>query len=143
MPPITVDPWRSLNHVETDVRHFLDDIGNGFTSSLNFDSINVPHTDVFEDDANLYITAELPGMLKGDVKISVSDHTLTIQGRSFSEFVREFGIPEACKEDQVQANFYDGLLEITIPKEKSEKLKDRVKEIPISSGKKALVMGKI
>jgi HSP20 family protein len=75
------------------------------------------------------------GISKGDVKVSVSDRILTIQGRSFSEFVRKFGIPEACKEDRVKASFQDGLLEITIPKEKSEKLKKKVKEIPISSGK--------
>jgi HSP20 family molecular chaperone IbpA len=62
MPLISIDPWRSLNRVETDMRHLLADFGNGFTSSLNFDSMNVPRADIFEDDGNLYITAELPGI---------------------------------------------------------------------------------
>ena len=155
MSLMLLDPVRSLDRIETDMRRFLNSFGNGFTSTLNFEGMYVPRADIFEDDANLYIIAELPGMGKGDVKVSVADHKLTIQGkkerkeekteknfhqieRSFGEFVREFSIPEACKEDRVQANFDNGVLEITIPKEGSEKLKEKVKEIPISSGKKPL-----
>ncbi|MFI5264454.1 MAG: Hsp20/alpha crystallin family protein [Candidatus Kapaibacterium sp.] len=156
MSLITFDPIRSLDRIETDMRRFLGNFNNGFASTLNFDGMYVPRADIFEDEDNMYIIAELPGMSKGDVKVSVADHTLTIKGRkerkeekkdknfhqierSFGEFVREFGLPEASKEDRVQANFENGLLEITIPKEKAEKLKEKVKEIPISSGKKALV----
>ena len=156
MSLMTVDPWRSIDRVETDMKRFLNNFGNGFSSALSFDGMYVPRADIFEDNENLYITAELPGMVKGDVKVSVADHTLTIQGkkerreekkdknfhqieRSFGEFVREFSLPEACKEEKVQANFQDGLLEITVPKEKSEKFKEKVKEIPINSGKRTLV----
>jgi HSP20 family protein len=157
MSLITFDPWRSMDRVETDMKRFLNGFGNGFSSTLNFDGMYTPRADIFEDNENFYITAELPGMVKSDVKVSVADHTLTIQGkkerreekkdknfhqieRSFGEFVREFGLPEVCKEDKVQANFQDGLLEITIPKEKTEKLKEKVKEIPINTGKKAFVV---
>ena len=156
MSLITVDPWRSIDRVETDMRRFLNNFGNGFSSALSFDGMYVPRADIFEDDTNMYIIAELPGMAKNDVKVSLNDHTLTIQGtkerreekkdknfhqieRTFGEFVREFAIPEACKEDKVQANFDNGLLEITIPKEKTEKLKEKMKEIPINSGKRNLV----
>ena len=156
MSLITVDPWRSLTSVETDMKRFLNGFGSGFSSAFNFDGMYVPRADIFEDDDNLYITAELPGMAKNDVKVSVADHTLTVQGkkerreekkdknfhqieRSFGEFVREFSLPESCKEENVQANFQDGLLEITVPKIKSEKLKVKAKEIPINSGKKSLV----
>jgi len=155
MSLISFDPMRSLDRIETDMRRFLNNFNNGFSSALNFDGMYVPRADIFEDEENLYIIAELPGMTKGDVKVSVADHTLTIKGkkerkeekneknfhqieRSFGEFVREFGIPEACKEDRVMANFDNGLLEITIPKEKAAKPKDKVKEIPISAGKKTL-----
>ncbi|MDP4219188.1 MAG: Hsp20/alpha crystallin family protein [Bacteroidota bacterium] len=156
MSLITFDPWRSLDRVETDMRRFLGNLGTAFPSTMSFDGMYVPRADVFEDEGNLYITAELPGMSKNDVKVTLADHTLTIQGkkerkeekkgknfhqieRSFGEFVREFGIPETCKEDQVHAEFENGILEISIPKIKSEKLKEKVKEIPIASGKKSLV----
>jgi len=153
MSLITFDPIRSLDRIETDMKRFLGNINNGFASTLNFDGMYVPRADIFEDNENMYIIAELPGMSKGDVKVSVADHTLTIKGkkerkeekkeknfhqieRSFGEFVRQFGIPGNCKEERVQANLDNGLLEITIPKERSEKIKERVKEIPIGSSKK-------
>lgn len=153
MSLITFDPWRSLDRVETDMQRLFGNFGKGVPSILSYNGMYTPRADIFEDDDNLYITTELPGMAKNDVKVSVVDHTLTIQGkkerkeekkeknfhqieRSFGEFVREFGLPEACKEDKVQANFENGLLEITIPKEKSGKMNGKMKEIPISSGKK-------
>src|ERR1041384_7426598 len=109
MSLITFDPWRSLDRVETDMRRLFGNFGNNFPSTLSFDGMYVPRADIFEDDDNLYITAELPGMEKNEVKVSVADHTLTIHGkkerkeekkeknfhqieRSFGVFVREFGI---------------------------------------------------
>ena len=110
-------------------------------------SAYVPRVDISEDTNNIYVHAELPGMSKDDVKVTVADDILTIRGekkheektedknyfrieRRFGEFARQFTLPDNVKGDEVHANFNNGVLEITIPK--SEPVKPTEREVPIS-----------
>ena len=86
------------------------------------------------DATGLTIHAELPGMEKGDVKITITDgNVLTIRGekkreekhdeknfmrveRSFGSFARSFTLPDGMRTDSVNASFENGVLTITIPK---------------------------
>ena len=105
-----------------------------------------PRVDLSEDKENLYLVAELPGMTESDVKVTVTDGVLSIRGekkrkeehesrnyyrieRSHGEFVRQFNLPENLKEEEITAEFADGLLEIRIPK--AEPVKPNEREIKI------------
>jgi HSP20 family protein len=125
---------------------FFNDFNREFEGAFANTSSFVPRVNISGDEQNIYIHAELPGMSKDDVKITVTDGTLSIRGekkreaktegkqyfrieRSYGEFVRQFNLPENINEEAMTASFVDGVLEVTIPKTEPEKPKERV--IPI------------
>lgn len=92
-----------------------------------------PAVDIKETDQAFTVEAELPGMSKDDVKVTVHDGVLTIKGerkqeeetedkkvhrieRFYGSFMRRFTLPENVDENSVRANFKDGLLTLTINK---------------------------
>lgn len=92
-----------------------------------------PAVDIKETDDAFTIEAELPGMDKKDVKVSVHDGVLSIEGerkheeeskdkklhrieRFYGSFVRRFTLPENVAEDSVKASFKDGLLTLSLHK---------------------------
>ena len=92
-----------------------------------------PAVDIKETPEAFMVEAELPGMSKDDVKVTVHDGVLTIQGerkseeetkdkklhrieRFYGSFMRRFTLPDNVDENSVTANFKDGLLTLTIQK---------------------------
>ena len=144
-------PRRELDTFGRTMRRFFDDFDNNFlniTPLMNRGNF-MPFVDINEDRENLYFIVELPGLAKDDVKLTIAEGTLTIRGekkreqehqdrnfyrmeRSYGEFVRQFTLPEGVKEEDVEADFKDGILEIIVPKKEPSKPKER--EIPIQSG---------
>lgn len=150
MSLVKYDPWRSLEKAESEMRHFFDNFKNGFSLSTSFDNnMYMPRVDTSEDDKNFYITAELPGMTKDDVKVTLIDNVLTVKGkkerkeekkeknfhrieRSFGEFIRQMELPPGLyKKEQITANIKNGLLEVSVPKDGSSKASLPEQEIPI------------
>lgn len=96
--------------------------------------------DVTEDDNNVYVHAELPGIAKDDVAVSISEEKiLTIKAtkrrlyddgvrilrgeRAFGEYTRNITIEQDIKTDSIAATFRDGVLTITLPKPESARPK--------------------
>lgn len=92
-----------------------------------------PRVDVLAKDGELVIRAELPGVDKKDIKLSVVDGDLVIEGERKSEkevreqdyyrmermsgsFYRRLALPDGAKLEQIDANYRDGVLEISLPK---------------------------
>lgn len=92
-----------------------------------------PRVDILETETAYQVTAELPGVKKEDVEITVENNLLTLKGerkfekdvnkeqyhrieRTYGSFLRSFTLPNRVVHDQVQAKFENGLLLITIPK---------------------------
>ena len=103
-----------------------------------------PTVDVFEDKENLKIVMELPGVTPEDVKISIENQVLTIQGekkqvaeesserwhryeRSYGSFERMFTLPSTVDAERIQAKVEHGLLTVTLPK--AERARPRQIEI--------------
>lgn len=99
-----------------------------------------PSVDVYEENEEVVVKAELPGMKKEDVHISVSEKMITISGekkqeekvekkdfhqveRRYGSFCRKLPLPENVKVEDAKASFNDGLLEIRLPKTKPAKQK--------------------
>ena len=99
-----------------------------------------PAVDICDDKEAVKITAELPGMKREEVKISVDDGALTIKGerrftdetkkdnyhcieRSYGTFYRSFSLPPTVDADKIKATMKDGVLEILIPKKEEAKPK--------------------
>jgi HSP20 family protein len=92
----------------------------------------MPRIDVVDRETEVLVRAEIPGMRKEDVEVTLSGDLLTIKGETRTEkeekgafyraeirrgsFSRSLQLPEAVIGDKAVAHFADGLLEITIPK---------------------------
>ncbi len=99
-----------------------------------------PRLDVSETENGLEIVADLPGLEKKDIQVSLEDNLLTIKGEKKEEkeskdkkyhtierrsgsFYRAVRLPLEVKKDKVEATFKDGVLTLRLPKSKEEKRK--------------------
>lgn len=103
-------------------------------TALQTQSAWSPAVDIREDEKELTILAELPGMKLDDVEITCDNGILTIRGeksetrkegderryhlveRSYGAFTRSFQLPQGVDESKIEAAFDDGLLTVRIPK---------------------------
>ncbi len=93
----------------------------------------VPRADLIDREAEVVIRAELPGVAKEDLDVSLAEDTVTIRAKSRyeakeekgeyqrrelsrGEFQRVFRLPAAVKGDEAKASFKDGVLELVLPK---------------------------
>jgi len=116
-------------------RDFFDRFFGDFTlPSLMFEEAEwTPAFDVSETDGELIVKAEVPGMDKKDINITVSDGMLTIKGEKkheekeenehyhrvethYGKFSRTMRLPTEVQADKVDATYKDGVLNITLPK---------------------------
>ena len=93
-----------------------------------------PAVDIYETDAELTLTVELPGIAPKNVEVSAVDGILTIQGeraderkegedgqyslleRNYGSFMRRFQLPQGVDSEKVLADFEHGVLQVHIPK---------------------------
>ena len=107
----------------------------------------LPNLDIKQSDKEIVITADIPGMDKKDVTVSVSDNLLTIQGerkgetrseengyvcveRSFGSFERRLQLPDDAESEKITAEYKNGVLGLHIPRREPQK--SEVKQISIS-----------
>jgi len=100
----------------------------------------LPPVDIHEDSNNIYLKAELPGIKKEELNISVEGDTLTIKGekkhesevkeeqfhimeRTYGSFSRSFSLPANVDASKVRADYKDGVLNLTLPKKEESKPK--------------------
>jgi HSP20 family protein len=99
-----------------------------------------PIVDIEEDNDTIVVHAELPGMKKDEIKVSVHGNTLSISGerkheaetkdktfhrveRSYGNFVRTISLPTDVDANKIRASYKDGVLAVSLPKPESTKPK--------------------
>jgi HSP20 family protein len=107
----------------------------------------VPLVDVVETESEFLLLAELPGVRKSDVKLSIQSGVLTLSGhreqpeqgkgerhhrteRSYGRFARSFAVPDLVDEQKLSAEFKDGILTVHLPK--AEKAKPRSVDVKVT-----------
>lgn len=142
---------RDTDLINETFRNFFDAPFKAFFDSPFFSTRGevynyTPRTRITEDKDNFYITMEMPGIPKDDVKISLENNTLNISGVKkqqtksedtnlimneiyYGEFCRSFNLSDDIKKDAIEAEFKDGVLHITLPK--VEEAKPVIKEIKV------------
>jgi HSP20 family protein len=110
-------------------------------------ALEAPALDVFGNKDDLIVKAEIPGLSKEDIDITIEGNTLTIKGqkkkeeeikdedyyrceRTFGAFSRSIDLPTEVKADKVNASFKDGVLEIRLPK--TEEAKKNVVKVKVA-----------
>ncbi len=146
MSIIKVDPFRNFDSMFRRMNDVFEDIQKG---GIRFEVGDFsPRVDITDDAANVVIHAELPGIPKENVRITINEqNVLSIRGekhreeksedknyvrveRSYGSFARSFVLPDNLATNNVQAAFDNGVLTITIPKREPEK--PREQEISIN-----------
>ena len=140
--------WRPLGEVDSFRRQMDRMFDNFFGSETDVGESSLtwyPSVDIKETKDDFVLMAEVPGMAKDDIKINISENTLTIKGekkeekkeddhnyhrveRRYGTFQRSFTLPIQVQGNKVKAAYKDGVLTITLPKKEEVK----PKEIPIT-----------
>jgi HSP20 family protein len=138
-----------FDDAENRMNRFIDRVFNQPFGTLTLpETIGwIPAMDVSENEKELTLSAELPGMDQKDVDVSVEDGVLTIKGekleerkededkksylveRSYGTFHRSFALPPNVNGDKVTAEFDKGVLKVHLPKDAGAKPKGRKVEI--------------
>lgn len=135
------DPFREMRSLQDRMsRLFESTLGRpSHTEDLLTDGW-FPAVDIHEDGNNIYLKAEIPGVRKEDLNISLDNNILTIKGekkqesegkeenyhrmeRYYGSFSRSFTLPATVDSVKVAANCKDGILTLTLPKKEEAKPK--------------------
>jgi len=148
-------PWRALREMEEEIdRAFEEAFGRRAWPTVWRRWRPVietrgwaPAVDMFDKEDKLVVRAELPGVKKEDIDVSIVGDTLTIRGerkveeevkdedyycceRAYGSFYRAISLPTDVETSKVEARYKDGVLEVTLPKAKEakpEKIEVKVK----------------
>ena len=143
MAIVRVNPFRAMDMMTRDMnRSFNTFEGSSQCVSANF----TPRIDISEDENKIYMSAEVPGIAKENVNLTINDeNVLIIKGekkssykiddkekeascvrteRSYGTFSRSFVLPDNIDTESIKANYKDGVLDISIDKKEPEKPKE-------------------
>lgn len=140
MAIVRFDPFRGFESLARRMNEFLDEFEKGFSISTAEFS---PRVDISEDEKNIYVSVEVPGASKDDIKVIInSENLLVIKGekkrefkteekernyirveRSYGSFQRSFMLPDNVNKDNIKAKFENGILNITLEKLEPEQPK--------------------
>ena len=132
------DPFRDLNSLNERMGSFLARNWDGPLSTTSWN----PSVDIFENDNEIVVKAELPGMNAKDIEVKLENNVLFLKGerrfekeakeenyhrveREYGNFSRAFSLPTVVDGDKVAAEYKDGVLKIVLPK------KEKIKPKPI------------
>lgn len=144
------NPHREMHRLQHRIdRMFEDFFSTPFSSERFFlepilNEGYTPLCDCDETDTHYLLNFDLPGVKKADVKIDFKDNQLSVSGerkgesksgqgreRFYGSFYRSFTLPSNINADKIEANFENGVLQISIPKTEISS----GKQIPIKEGK--------
>ena len=149
------DMTNRMNSLQREFNQFFDNVAGNWRSSPivleseKFFNRFVPSINVRENDKEITVTAELPGLEEKDIHVTHSDKELILEGEkkienrdekdtahiiesSYGSFRRIIGLPSTIDLTKIDAKFKNGILTITMPK--SDKAKEDVKKIEVKSG---------
>lgn len=141
--PNTKDFFRD-SLIPSNMMSLIDDIFNDSAATFERNVFFTPRADVLEKADRYEIRLALPGMKKEDINIEVEKNTLKVNGEKsqqkteegekfhrtenyYGKFSRVFNLPEHASKDAIEAEFENGMLNITVPKLEVKEARNIVK----------------
>ncbi|HNS33492.1 MAG TPA: Hsp20/alpha crystallin family protein [bacterium] len=134
------NPFRELVDVRDDFDRIVDRI---FKPEVDFweGHTKAPLVDIYEENDSVIVKAEIPGMKKEEIEVSITDDAITLSGKKKDvkevkkeniyrkeiregAFLRTLPLPCAIDRDNIKASYKEGVLEINLPKAAEEKKKE-------------------
>lgn len=126
--------FRTLYDFPRNFERMFDEVWNPLSISQR--RLAYPPLNISQDDNNIYVKAELPGVELNDIELTLSEGSLIIRGekkpeegryfrqeRPTGSFQRVINLNVKIDRDKVKANMKDGLLQVTLPKAEEMKPK--------------------
>lgn len=148
MAIVRLDPVRGFENLTRKMNSMLGEFEKGI--NVEYGGF-APKIDISEDENKLYLTAEIPGISKENIKLSINqENVLMIKGekkreekteneagekkfvrteRSYGEFMRSFTLPDNIKQESINARFENGILYVSL--DKTEEVKPKEIDIKI------------
>jgi HSP20 family protein len=142
------DPFREFTTVQDRLnRLFRESYGSEGREEALTTSAFAPAVDVYEDEHNVTLKVQVPGIDEKDIDIRIENNTLTLHGErrfekeekeenfrrvesSYGSFTRSFTLPQTVDAEKVTADYSKGVLKITLPK----KAEAKPKQIKVNVG---------
>jgi HSP20 family protein len=143
MAIVRFDPFRDLMTLQERMNRLFDESaraarGNESGEDWALGGTWAPLVDIYEQDGNLVLKAELPGVDPKHVDIRVENNVLMLRGerqldtqvkrdsyhrveRAYGRFTRSFSLPTVVDTEKIDAQYKDGVLTVTLPKKESAK----------------------
>jgi HSP20 family protein len=149
-------PYRELNTLQDRVnRLFHESFSNQSQDDSLATSSFAPAVDVYEDEHNITLKIEVPGIDEKDVDVRIENNVLTVHGerkfekeekeenyrrieRQYGSFTRTFTLPSTVNTESVSANYEKGVLKVQLAK----KAEAKPKQIKVNVGGEKTVEGK-
>ena len=150
------DPFREFSTLQDRMnRLFRESYGpEGREESLTSTTF-APPVDVYEDEHNVSLKIEVPGIDEKDIDLRIENNVLTVHGerkfekeekeenfrrveRQYGSFTRTFTLPNTVDSEKVSANYEKGILKVTLPK----KAEAKPKQIKVNVGTEKALEGK-
>jgi len=143
MNVIKYDPFRELRSLQDEMTRLF--AGVSPSNREEFASGGwAPNVDIFENKDQLILEADLPGMKREDINLSIENNIVTLHGerkfekkaegdsyhrveRSYGAFTRSFTLPQTVSAEGAEAEFKNGVLRVSFPKR--EEIKARKIEV--------------
>lgn len=135
---IKYDPFRDLRSLQDEMNRLF---STSFPRISNQEEMSAgwsPSVDVYEGENQVVLEAELPGMKREDFDLSIENNVITLKGerrfekkdegdnyhrveRAYGSFTRSFNLPQTVLTDEINAEFKNGVLTVTMPKKEEAK----------------------
>jgi HSP20 family protein len=146
------EPLRELAALQNELSRF---VGSSLGEGNGQQRAWVPAVDVWETEKEVVYAFDVPGIPEDKIAIELEESALTVSGerertqeisderfyrfeRRFGSFSRTIGLPQNVTEDQVKADYRDGVLEVRVAKPETPK----PRRIQIGGGESATIEGK-
>jgi HSP20 family protein len=152
--PTRWDPFREFSTLQDRMNRLFRDSYGEREEALTTSTF-APAVDVYEDEHNVTLKIEVPGIDEKDIDVRVENNTLTVHGerkfekeekeenfrrveQQYGSFTRSFTLPNTVDTDSIQANYDKGILKIQLAK----KAEAKPKQIKVNVGSTKSLEGK-
>jgi HSP20 family protein len=140
MALVRFEPFRELAALQNEMGRWMSTLAGATTPGNGQSSNWLPAVDVWETDNELVLSFDLPGIPEDKITVELDDNVLTVSGererthehsnerfyrfeRRFGSFSRSVTLPAGVTENDISANYKDGVLEVRVPKPEEQKPK--------------------
>ena len=148
------EPFREFSTLQDRINRVFREAGASHDDALTSSSF-APAVDVYEDEHQVTLKIEVPGIDEKDIDVRVENNTLTVHGerkiekeekeenyrrveRQYGSFTRTFTLPQTVDTENVSATYDKGVLKIALPK----KAEAKPKQIKVNVGSEKTLEGK-